>query len=226
MVLFDLLEENAGAASTRELGGIAYRKVDQGNSSELQAALALVAKDFARLDVVIGNAALGAGSRLLDLTASQWEEALRVNLVGCAMLAQAAVKQMLGQAPDAEGFRGKVFVYQFLGWDLRFARRNSILREQGRSRPSGSFGGTGIRGERNSTEYAVAPGRLDAGLTRKAFERDPSLRPKFLASVPVEQFGTPEHIADAFVFLCSRDSNYVTGQILFVDGGCSLTKKE
>jgi NAD(P)-dependent dehydrogenase (short-subunit alcohol dehydrogenase family) len=165
VVLFDLLEESAGAASIRELGGIDYRKVDQGNASELKAALALVAKDFARLDVVIGNAALGAGGRLLDLTAGQWEEALRVNLIGCAMMAQAAVKQMLGQAPDAEGIRGKVLFTS--SWVATYASPGAIqycVSKAGLDHlvrlAAQEYAAKGIR------VNAVAPGILDAGNTR------------------------------------------------------------
>ena len=73
---------------------------------------------------------------------------------------------------------------------------------------------------------AVAPGVLDAGLTRQAFDKEPDLRPKFLALIPVGAFGTAEQVADAFVFLCSRESDYITGQVLVVDGGCSLSKPD
>lgn len=225
VILFDLLPESTGTARTNELGGVAYRKVDQGDSQELQAAIAGVAEQFARLDVVIGNAALGSGGRLLDLTAGQWEEALRVNLVGCAILAQAAVRQMLEQDPDPLGIRGKVLFTS--SWVGTYASPGAIqycVSKAGLDHlvrlAAQEYAAKGIR------VNAVAPGILDAGLTRKAFEHDPSLRPKFLASVPVGEFGTPGQIADAFVFLCSRESDYMTGQILFVDGGCALTKKD
>jgi enoyl-[acyl-carrier-protein] reductase (NADH) len=44
--------------------------------------------------------------------------------------------------------------------------------------------------------------------------------------IPVGEFGTAEHSADAFVFLSSCESNYITGQVLVVDGGCSLSNPE
>lgn len=225
VILFDLLSESTGAARTRELGGIAYKRVDQGNSQELQTAIAQVAEDFARLDIVIGNAALGAGGGLLDLTADEWAEALRVNLIGCAMLAQSAVKQMLEQAPDPAGIRGKLLFTS--SWVGTYASPGAIqycVSKAGLDHlvrlVAQEYAAKGIR------VNAVAPGILDAGLTRNEFERDPTLRQTFLASVPVGEFGTPEQIADAFVFLCSRESDYMTGQILFVDGGCALTKKD
>jgi 3-oxoacyl-[acyl-carrier protein] reductase len=47
-----------------------------------------------------------------------------------------------------------------------------------------------------------------------------------LAAIPVERLGTPAQIADAYVFLCSGESNYMTGPIMTVDGGASLTRRE
>jgi NAD(P)-dependent dehydrogenase (short-subunit alcohol dehydrogenase family) len=225
VILFDLLGEDEGTARTRHLGGVAYRKVDQGNSEELQGAIEQVAREFQRLDVVIGNAAVGSGGRLLDLTARQWEDALRVNLVGCAMLAKFAVRHMVEQSPDSAGIRGKIlFTSSWVGsfpspgaiqYCVSKAGLDHLVRLSAQE-----YAAKGIR------VNAVAPGILDAGLTRKAFEGDQTLRSKFLASVPVGEFGTTDQVADAFVFLCSRESNYMTGQILFVDGGCSLTKKD
>jgi len=225
VILFDLLAEDEGAARTHRLGGIAYKKVDQGNAEELQKAIERVAREFQRLDIVIGNAAVGSGGRLLDITPRQWEDTLRVNLVGCAMLAQFAVRQMIQQTPDSAGIRGKIlFTSSWVGsfpspgaiqYCVSKAGLDHLVRLSAQE-----YAAKGIR------VNAIAPGILDAGLTRKAFEGDPTLRPKFLASVPVGEFGTAEQVADAFVFLCSRESNYVTGQILFVDGGCSLTKKD
>jgi NAD(P)-dependent dehydrogenase (short-subunit alcohol dehydrogenase family) len=74
---------------------------------------------------------------------------------------------------------------------------------------------------------AVAPGILNAGLTKKAaFQRDESLRQKYIDYIPLGEFGTAEQVAGAFVFLSSSESNYITGQILTVDGGCTMTKRE
>lgn len=225
VILFDLFSEDDGTARARQVGGVAYKKVDQGNAEELQRAIEQVVQEFHQLDIVIGNAAVGSGGRLLDLTTSQWEDALRVNLIGCAMLAQFAVRQMLTQTPDSAGVRGKVlFTSSWVGsfpspgaiqYCVSKAGLDHLVRVSAQE-----YAAKGIR------VNAVAPGILDAGLTRKAFEGDPTLRSKFLASVPVGEFGAADQIADAFVFLCSRESNYMTGQILFVDGGCSLTKKE
>jgi NAD(P)-dependent dehydrogenase (short-subunit alcohol dehydrogenase family) len=73
---------------------------------------------------------------------------------------------------------------------------------------------------------AVSPGILNAGASRKALEKKPELLSMMLAAVPALELGTAQQIADAYIFLCSKESNYMTGQIMFVDGGASLTKRD
>jgi 3-oxoacyl-[acyl-carrier protein] reductase len=226
VVLLDLLAPEAGEARMRELRASAYFKVDQSKTDEIRRGIADIAKQFGRLDVVIGNAGIGPGGNLLDLTDSDWEEVLKVNLIGCAQLAQAAVLQMLSQKPDkATRIRGKVlFTSSWVGdfaspgaipYCVSKAGLNHLVRLMAQE-----FAPKGILAN------ALAPGILNAGLTKKvAFHSNPKLRKKFLSYIPLGEFGTAEQVADAFVFLCSPESNYMTGQILVVDGGCTLTKR-
>jgi NAD(P)-dependent dehydrogenase (short-subunit alcohol dehydrogenase family) len=223
VALFDLLEESQGQARARELGAADYQRVDQGDEARVAAGIAAVAGRFGRLDVVIGNAALGSRAGLADLTAADWERCFRVNVIGCALVGRAAVRTMLSQAPDRDGVRGKLlFTSSWVGtfprpgaidYCVSKAALNHLVREAAQE-----YAAHGIR------VNAVAPGILDAGLTRQAFQKEPQLREQFLALIPVGTFGTAEQIADSFVFLCSSESNYMTGQILCVDGGCSLSR--
>jgi NAD(P)-dependent dehydrogenase (short-subunit alcohol dehydrogenase family) len=199
--------------------------VDQGDEARVGAAVADVARRHGRLDVAIGNAAVGSRGGLADLTAADWERSFRVNVLGCALFGRAAVRHMLEQAPDAGGIRGKLlFTSSWVGafprpgaidYCVTKAAVNHLVRMAAQE-----YAAHGIR------VNAVAPGILDAGLTRQAFDKEPDLRPKFLALIPVGAFGTAEQVADAFVFLCSRESDYITGQVLVVDGGCSLSKPD
>lgn len=225
-VLFDIVDGPSGEARKRELGASAFKRVDQAKTDELRQAIAEVAKEFGGVDVVIGNAGVGPGGNLLDLEDSDWEEVLRVNLIGCAQLAQAAVRQMLTQPLNRNRIRGKVlFTSSWVGhfpspgaipYCVSKAGLNHFVRLTAQE-----FASKGI------LVNAVAPGILNAGLTKKAaFERDPQLREKYLSYIPLGEFGTAEQVADAFVFLASSESDYMTGQILVVDGGCTLTKRE
>jgi NAD(P)-dependent dehydrogenase (short-subunit alcohol dehydrogenase family) len=221
VVIFDLLEAAAGKARARDLGATDYRQVDQGDAAQMDAGLSDIVRKYHRLDIVIGNAAIGSRGGLADLTEAQWQDSLRINVLGCALLGRAAVRRMVDQSPDQDGIRGKLlYTSSWVGVSARpgaidycvgKAALNHLVREAAQE-----YAARGIR------VNAVAPGILDAGLSRQAFQKEPQLRPQFLALIPVGEFGTAEQIADAFVFLCSRESNYMTGQVLTVDGGCSL----
>jgi 3-oxoacyl-[acyl-carrier protein] reductase len=224
-VIFDILDDSTGWDRTRELGAAAYKRVDQSMTEHMRRAVSEVATEFGHIDVAIGNAGVGPGGYLLDLTDEDWEGVLRVNLIGCAQLAQAAIRQMLTQPEDKWGVRGKVlFTSSWVGdfpspgaipYCVSKAGLNHFVRLAAQE-----------YAPKHILVNAVAPGILNAGLTKKAaFQRDPELRAKYLGYIPVGEFGTAEQIADAFVFLSSAESNYMTGQILTVDGGCTITKR-
>jgi 3-oxoacyl-[acyl-carrier protein] reductase len=227
VVLFDILDAEEGHARVKQLGASAYIQVDQSETEELRRGVAEVGKQFGRVDVAIGNAGIGPGGNLLDLEDSDWENVLRVNLIGCAQFAQAVVRHMVTQEPDSvSNIRGKVlFTSSWVGdfpspgaipYCVSKAGLNHLVRLVAQE-----FATKGI------LVNAVAPGILNAGLTKKAaFQRDSKLRQKYLDYIPLGQFGTAEQVADAFVFLSSSESNYMTGQILTVDGGCTITKRE
>ena len=72
----------------------------------------------------------------------------------------------------------------------------------------------------------VAPGIILAGLSRVCYETDPKYAPRATAAIPLREFGTPEQCADAFLFLASDESDYITGISLLVDGGASLPRRD
>ena len=226
VVIFDLLDEGEGQKRTQELGAAAYRKVDQGDEEQVQNAIAETTEEFGGLNIVIGNAGVGPRGSLLDLKKHDWEEVLRVNLIGCALLAKASIARMLTQRPDAEGIRGKIlFTSSWVGtsavspaavdYCVSKAGLNHLVRLIAQE-----FAPAGIR------VNAVAPSIVDAGLTQKGIlKREPSVRDKYTSHIPVGAMGTATQVADAFVFLCSRESNYMTGQLIPVDGGCSIGRR-
>jgi NAD(P)-dependent dehydrogenase (short-subunit alcohol dehydrogenase family) len=225
VIVWDILETEVGTAHVNGLRGIEYRRIDQGDANAVHAGVEDVAKRYGRLDATIGNAVHASLGRLLERTAEEWQESFRVNVTGCAMLAQAAVKIMLRQSPNADGIRGKLlFTSSWVGshpypGSIDYCASKAALDHLIRLIAQ-EYASQGIRAN------GVCPGILNAGSSRKALERKPELLKMMLAAIPAEALGTPEQIADAYVFLCSRESNYMTGHIMFIDGGASLTKRD
>ena len=69
---------------------------------------------------------------------------------------------------------------------------------------------------------AVAPGIVGSGMAKRQWDTDPAYRARARRAVPLGALQTPESVANAFLFLASDLSSYMTGSTLLVDGGCSL----
>jgi len=225
VTLLDLLSPEEGSLRAKRIGAAGYRQCDQGNRQAIDAVFEKLAAELPRLDVVIANAAVAGRHAFQEIPEESWNEHLRINLSGCFHAAQVAVRIMLRQAPDADGIRGKVLFTS--SWVARFPVPSSlpyIVTKAGvnalTQAMAQELAGSQIR------VNALAPGILYAGLTRKLCEQDPTLKEKLLAMIPLNVLGTPEDVAHAYAFLCSNESNYMTGQVLTVDGGCSVIKRD
>jgi NAD(P)-dependent dehydrogenase (short-subunit alcohol dehydrogenase family) len=69
---------------------------------------------------------------------------------------------------------------------------------------------------------AIAPGIVSVGMAKKQWDTDPSYRTRAQKAIPLGQMQELDSVADAFLFMCSPASRYMTGAVLTVDGGCSL----
>lgn len=78
------------------------------------------------------------------------------------------------------------------------------------------FASKGIRAN------AIAPGIVGVGMAKKQWDTDPSYRARAQKAIPLGAMQSPESVAHAFLFLCSKMADYMTGSVLLVDGGCSL----
>jgi NAD(P)-dependent dehydrogenase (short-subunit alcohol dehydrogenase family) len=65
-----------------------------------------------------------------------------------------------------------------------------------------------------------------AGLSKKIYETDSGYRERVAEAIPLNEMQTVDSVADGYVFLCSSESDYMTGASLLIDGGCSLVKRK
>jgi NAD(P)-dependent dehydrogenase (short-subunit alcohol dehydrogenase family) len=68
----------------------------------------------------------------------------------------------------------------------------------------------------------VAPGIVSVGMAKRQWDTDPSYQARAKKAIPLGQMQSLDSVTDAFLFMCSPASVYMTGSILTVDGGCSL----
>ncbi|MFH0871256.1 MAG: 3-oxoacyl-[acyl-carrier-protein] reductase [bacterium] len=164
---------------------------------------------FGRLDILVNNAGVVRDKFLMLMGEGDWDEVLATNLKGVFLCSKAACRMMIGQrsgkiinlaSPSAlSGRAGQVNYSASKGGVVSFTK--SLARELSR------FG---------ITVNAVSPGIIETELTGQLSEE---IRQEFLGMIPLGRFGLPEEVAAAAVFLASPAADYLTGQILSVDGG-------
>lgn len=223
VVLLDVVDEKIGMERAQSVGAT-FVRCDQSERAQIDATLQAIVEKFGRLDVVIANAAMVHRALFQDITSNSWDDYLRVNLSGCFHFAQSAVRLMLAQPLDERGVRGKVLFTSSwtaqhpLPGNVPYVVTKSAVESLARAMAQ-ELAHHGLR------VNALAPGLVYAGLTKKLCDETEGLREALLDMVPLGELGTSEQVADAFAWLCSADSDYMTGQIVTVDGGCAVIKR-
>jgi len=211
-------------------GKIEYLCCDAGNRSSIEEMFREVLRRHPRIDVVISNAAMVENGPFLDIRPDQWQAHLDLNLTGNFHVGQAAARIMVKQEPIRKpgcerGVRGKILFNSSWCQDMPWpegccygvAKAGLALMTKAMAQELAAHG---IR------VNIVAPGIVLAGLSKVCYETDPKFAPRATAAIPLREFGTAEHCADAFLFLASDESDYITGVSLLVDGGASLPRRD
>lgn len=214
VVMLDVLEEELRDAAVRilESGGTAVPVVGSVTEEQDLRRLADVVADTGPVSVVVNAAGVMRRTDVQELTTKDLEWLWRVNVTGTVAVTQRFLPQMI------EAGYGKVVNVGSLGSLLGLERRTAYATTKGAvAQYTRSFasevGRYGIRAN------VIAPGYVDTAMARPYMWGDPQRTERLLGRIPLGYFATPEDLAGTFLFLCSQASDYVTGQVLAVDGG-------
>lgn len=169
---------------------------------------------FGRLDHLVNNAGLGAASRIESTSDADLDRYLGVNLRAVFRLTRAALahlKRPLGCVVNVASTFGIVGSPGTAPYAASKAGVLGLTRQL-----AADYGPRGIR------INAVAPGLIETPLTKQRLE-DPVFRRRLVETIPFPRIGTPQDVAAAIRFLCSRDAAFINGHTLVVDGGWSVT---
>ena len=172
-------------------------------------AVAKVAADFGRIDVLVNNAGITRDTLLIRMSEEDWDAVLDINLKGAFLVTKAVVKYMMKQRSGAI---------------VNIASVVGIMGNAGQANYTASKAGlialtkTTAKelGSRNVRVNAVAPGFIRTAMTDKLAE---PVKEAMLKMVPLGRLGEPEDVAKAVAFLASDAAAYVNGQTLAVCGG-------
>ena len=201
------------AAELRAAGHDAcFIRCDVSAKASVDAATATTISEFGRIDGLVNNAGIFRAAEFLDVTEEDWDAVINVNLKGSFLVGQAVARQMVAQGRGAivnmSSVNGLMAIDTIASYNASKGGINQLTRAM-------SLGliDHGVR------VNAVAPGTIATDLARDAVLTSDAARHRILGRTPMKRLGEPEEIADVVGFLLSDASSYVTGEIVYVDGG-------
>ncbi len=187
---------------------------DVTRKDQVEAMVADAASHFGRLDIVVNNAGLYPVTPVLEMSETEWDAVLDVNLKGTFLVSQAAARLMVRQ-----GSGGAI---------VNISSGSHKIARIGCAHYCASKAGVVMLTSVLAMELAphrirvnaVAPGLID--VPDPAYPGSPEYTAATLAVIPAGRLGTPDDIAQAVLMLCADGTDYITGALLHVDGGLSV----
>ncbi|OQU97046.1 hypothetical protein CLAIMM_03049 [Cladophialophora immunda] len=207
----------------REQGGQAiFFKVDISLMSEIEHAFKEGIAEFGRLDIAVNCAGYWAPFRKFALEDNDlWQKMVNINLLGTSTCNRLAIRQFLKQEVDeAWGSRGKIVNVSSCAasiafpYEVAYSATKAAINHMTRA-------GALDHAQDWININCIAPGTVATGMARKNFE-DKEIIKHMKKATPWPRLGTVEDITGTALFLCSKHSSWITGQIYAVDGGMTL----
>ncbi len=215
-ILEDMAQETAGELVAEGLSASAF-PVDVSDLERVEAMVQDVTEKLGPVDILVNDAGIGQNRSFLDMAAEEWDRVISVNLKGAFLCSQAVARRMVDRGQGgriisivstaAENARTDAAAYCASKAGLVQLTKVMAL----------ELGAHGV------TVNAVGPGLTITGSPVRKPPTD-AYRTAFVADVPLGRTGQPSDIAQTVAFLASAKAQYITGQVIYVDGGYSAGK--
>lgn len=188
---------------------ISFYKVDVSDFGAVKEGINQVLSDFGSIDVVVNNAGITRDNLLMKMTEEEWDKVLDTNLKSIFYICQTIIRPML------KARKGKIINITSISGIAGNAGQTNYAASK-----AGMIGFTKSLAKeaasRNIQVNCIAPGFIETDMSAAIAEEK---KKSFIDSIPLQRFGKTEDIAYAAIFLASDRSNYITGQVLTIDGG-------
>jgi 3-oxoacyl-[acyl-carrier protein] reductase len=194
-----------------KLGGRALGIVaDVGRFSDAERLIKKAIDRFGKIDILVNNAGIARPAMCYKITEEEWNTVININLTGTLNCIRAAAPHMI------ERKTGKIInIASIAGRDGMIGNINYAASK------AGIFAITKTAAKELArygiTVNAVAPGFIETAMTE--WLKEPRFQEAYLPRIPLGRLGKPEEVASLVLFLASDKCNYITGEIIYIDGG-------
>ena len=211
VILFGRRKEKLEKAVEKLGGSAIIVQGDMTNNNDLDKLINETLHNFKKIDILVNNAGLFNGSPLHEISDSQWDEIMDINIRSVFQLTRRVLPVMLSQKYGSiihiSSILGLIAVPQVAAYNVSKGALNQFSRSI-----AVEYGSSGIRSN------SICPGLIATDMTADLM-KDADLMKEWSKEYPIGRFGEPEDVANACLYLASDESSFVTGITLPVDGG-------
>jgi len=187
-------------------------KIDVSDKNSINTSFEEIEESYGIVEVLVNNAGITRDNILPRMKDSEWDDVIQTNLTGSYLTTQRAIKNMMKNK-----WGRIIFISSVVG----------ISGNQGQSNYAASKAGligfaksvSKEMGARNITSNVIAPGYIETDMTSFLSEEN---KENIIEQLSIKRIGKPEDISNVVSFLSSEESEYITGQVISVDGGLSV----
>ena len=205
------LENSAAEMTTSGLNVVPFQ-VDMSKADSISDLVEAVLKEFGQIDFLFNNAGIIHRAPSEEFPLKEWEEMIKVNLTGPFLLSQAVARHMIEKGIKGSIVNTSSLIAVFGGVTVpAYAATKGGLTQLTKSMCN-DWAKYGIR------VNAIGPGWVKTEMT-EPIQNNPERFQAISARIPLGRWADPEDLAGLAVFLASEASAYITGQVIFIDGG-------
>lgn len=190
---------------------VAYQ-ADVSDGNQAKEVVDKVVTQFGRLDILVNNAGITKDTLLMRMNEQDWDSVLDTNLKSVFHFCKSAIRPMMSQRS------GKIInITSIVGITGNAGQTNYTASKAGMIGFTKSLAKE--LGSRNIQVNAVAPGFVETDMTQKLTDEQ---RKALAEQIPLKRTARPEEIAGVVRFLSTAEADYITGQVICVDGGLAM----
>ncbi|MCF7885802.1 MAG: SDR family oxidoreductase [Candidatus Marinimicrobia bacterium] len=208
--------ETALIKASNDLGKLAdYRVCDVAQLSEIPDLVNAIDEQYGRIDILVNNAGINLKKPVTEVSDEEYQKIITINQTAVFSLSREVTKIMIRQ--------GKGSILNISSMAAQYGLPNVIAYSASKTAIEGMTRAMAVElSPQGIRVNCIAPGFIETPMSSKALDDDPERKNRVLSRTPMGKLGQPQDIGEAAYFLCSDKANFITGEVICVDGGNSI----